>query len=364
MPTIGLVMTTYNEEKVIKRCLESVLPFIDYYSIGVDLKTTDNTKKIIEETLKDKTGIVFDSPWNGFADARNQAFEHFTWEVDWYLIIDADMILVSEGFDKGQLDKSKSGYLIKIKQGGVEWDMNWVVNAQYNWYWRGVLHEFLDCHDDINTVSEKLSELYITHGGDGGARAKDNAMFKRDVDVFLNAMVEETDPFMIQRYTFYLANSYRDANMKKESIVFYRMRAKMEGWNQEIYLSHYWAGRQSNNPYDYINAFNTIPTRCDALVELLYWGIENSTTPYGMDLLLKGIEFYDNAQHDGRVWDKEGLFFSDREMDMHDWAAIALAKVGRVDEAKKITLRLMDEYRLNNEEGVDRLVNNLKRYGS
>ena len=70
-------MTTYNEEKVIKRCLESVLPFIDYYSIGVDEKTTDNTKKIIEETLVDKTGVVFDSPWNGFADARNQAFEHF-----------------------------------------------------------------------------------------------------------------------------------------------------------------------------------------------------------------------------------------------------------------------------------------------
>ena len=40
---------------------------------------------------------------------RNQAFEHFTWEVDWYLIIDADMILVSEGFDTNQLDKSKSG---------------------------------------------------------------------------------------------------------------------------------------------------------------------------------------------------------------------------------------------------------------
>ena len=59
MTTIGLVMTTYNEEKVIKRCLESVLPFIDYYSIGVDEKTTDNTKKIIEETLVDKTGGSF-----------------------------------------------------------------------------------------------------------------------------------------------------------------------------------------------------------------------------------------------------------------------------------------------------------------
>ena len=253
------------------------------------------------------------------------------------------------------------GYLIKIKQGGVEWDMNWLVNTDYNWYWRGVLHEFLDCHDDINAMGEKLSELYITHSGDGGARAKDNAMFKRDVEVFLNAMVEETDPFMIQRYTFYLANSYRDANMKKESILFYRMRAKMNGWNQEVYLSHYFAGRQSNNPYDYIHAFNTIPTRCDALVELLYWGIENATT-HGNEMLIKGIEYYDNALHEDREWDKEGLFFQDRENDLHDWAAIALAKIGRVDEAKKITLRLIDMYRLGEMDGVDRLITNLKAY--
>ena len=71
-------MTLYNEEKIIKRCLEAVKPHIDYYCIGIDEKTTDNTHQIILETLEGIEGIVFDSPWNGFADARNQVLEKIT----------------------------------------------------------------------------------------------------------------------------------------------------------------------------------------------------------------------------------------------------------------------------------------------
>ncbi len=356
MPTIGLVMTTYNEEKVIKRCLESVLPYIDYYSIGVDVKTTDNTKSIIEETLKDKTGVVFDSPWRGFADARNQAFEHFTWDVDWFLIIDADMVLVDEGFDKESLNKDLTGYLITIRQGKTYWDMNWLVNADYDWHWRGILHEFLDCRDNIQTQEEKLQGLYWKHGGDGGARPKDAAMFKRDADVFLNALVDETDPFMVQRYTFYLANSYRDAGMKRESIIFYRMRAKMGGWEQEVYLSHFYAGRGSNNPQDYLNAIYTIPTRCDALVEFIYYGIEN----HNFEIINKGLELCDESVNENRVWDTEGLFFSNRINDLYDWVSIALSRVGRFDESKKMMLRLIDIYSQDKDfDNVERVKNNL-----
>lgn len=356
MPTIGLVMTTYNEEKVIKRCLESVLPFIDYYSIGVDLKTTDDTKAIIEETLKDKTGVVFDSPWRGFADARNQAFEQFQWDVDWFLIIDADMVLVDEGFNKAHLNKDIAGYLTTIRQGLTHWDMNWLVNANHKWYWRGVLHEFLDCYDDIPQVEVKLEGLYWEHGGDGGARPKDAPMFKRDADVFLNALVKETDPFMIQRYTFYLANSYRDAGMKKESIIFYRMRAKMGGWNQEVYLSHFHAGKQSNSPDDYINALHSLPSRCDALVELMYMGVERED----FTLMNQALEFYDTAKENQIQWDEEGLFFYDRKTELYDWTSIALGKVGRMDESKKLMLQLIDIYQRGGDfVNVERVKNNL-----
>ena len=359
MPTIGLVMTTYNEEKVIKRCLESVLPYIDYYSIGVDLKTTDNTKSIIEETLKDKTGVVFDSPWRGFADARNQAFEHFTWDVDWFLVIDADMFLVDEGFDKTSLNKDLTGYLITIRQGKTYWDMNWLVNADYDWHWRGILHEFLDCRDNIQTIEEKLQGLYWEHGGDGGARPKDSAMFKRDADVFLNALVDETDPFMVQRYTFYLANSYRDAGMKKESIIFYRMRAKMGGWEQEVYLSHFYAGRQSNNPHDYLNAIHTLPTRCDALIELIYYGIEKNN----FEIINRGLHYYDEAVEENRIWDTEGLFFSDRINDLYDWVSVGMSKVGRIEDSKKLMLKLIDIYTKEEDfNSVERVKNNLSLF--
>jgi len=361
MPTIGLVMTTYNEEKVIKRCLESVLPYIDYYSIGVDLKTTDNTKSIIEETLKDKTGVVFDSPWRGFADARNQAFEHFTWDVDWFLIIDADMILhnIDMRFDKNDLDNGESGYLITINQNDTYWNMNWLVSGKYNWVWKGVLHEYIECQDEIKPITICRNDLMTTHQGDGGARPKDSAMFKRDADVFLNEMVKETDPFLIQRYTFYLAQSYRDAGMEKESIIFYRLRARMGGWPEEVYLSYYYAGRQSNDIEDYFHAMDVIPTRSEALADILHKAIEDDN----MENINRGLHYYDKVMEDNLSWNTEGLFFVDKITILHDWAAIAMGKVGRIEESKKMMLKLYDEY-LHNEDyqNADRLKNNLSLF--
>ena len=359
MTTIGLVMTTYNEEKVIKRCLESVLPFIDYYSIGVDEKTNDNTKKIIEETLVDKTGVVFDSPWNGFADARNQAFEQFKWDVDWFLIIDADMIISDEGFDKNKLNKNLSGYLVNLRQGLVNWHMNWLVNADYKWEWKGILHEFLNCSELINPITETLEGLVWIHGGDGGARPKDKAMFKRDVDVFLNEIIKESEPFMIQRYTFYLAQSYRDAGMTKESIMFYRIRGSMGGWNQEVYLSHYYAGKLSNQYEDFINALAVLPTRCDALVEILFMGVSQNN----LELCSIGLQHYDRLLKEDISWDRQGLFFVDRVEELHDWAACAMGLVGRIDESKRAMLKLYDKYVYENDlHNSERIKNNLKLF--
>ena len=68
-------MTVKNEENALKRALPSIAPFLSSYCIGVDNKTTDNTKGVIAEIMQkhEVPGITFDSPWHeSFADARNQ----------------------------------------------------------------------------------------------------------------------------------------------------------------------------------------------------------------------------------------------------------------------------------------------------
>ena len=55
------------------------------------------------------------------------------------------------------------------------------------------------------------------------------------------ALAAETDPFLISRYTFYLAQSYRDCGENEKAVAAYLDRATMGHWDEEIFVSLYHA---------------------------------------------------------------------------------------------------------------------------
>jgi glycosyltransferase involved in cell wall biosynthesis len=74
MKSIGLCMIVRNEAPVIRRCLESMLPLIDYVLI-VDTGSTDATRTVVRDFLSEKNiaGEVIDEPWQNFAYNRTFA---------------------------------------------------------------------------------------------------------------------------------------------------------------------------------------------------------------------------------------------------------------------------------------------------
>jgi len=87
MVTISLCMIVKNEEKVLRRCLDSYQPIADEIII-VDTGSTDRTKEIACEY----TDKVYDFPWiKDFAAARNEAFSKATKE--YIFSADADEVL-------------------------------------------------------------------------------------------------------------------------------------------------------------------------------------------------------------------------------------------------------------------------------
>ena len=87
---ISIIITTKNEERNIRNCLESVLsqdyPKDKLEIIVVDNNSTDKTKEIAIRFPKVK---LFTIHWQqDFSKARNESLKHASG--DWILILDAD----------------------------------------------------------------------------------------------------------------------------------------------------------------------------------------------------------------------------------------------------------------------------------
>ena len=99
MVTITLCMIVKNEEKVLKRCLESISDLMDEIVI-VDTGSTDRTKEIAAKY----TDQIYDFEWvNDFSAARNFAFSKAT--CDYIYSADADEVVDEENREKFRLLK-------------------------------------------------------------------------------------------------------------------------------------------------------------------------------------------------------------------------------------------------------------------
>jgi len=116
MSSISLVMIVRNEERCLRRCLDSAAPYMDEIVI-VDTGSTDATKQIAREY----GAKLFDFEWaQDFSAARNYALEQST--SGWNLILDADEWI--EQFDllsvQGFLQKQQTGRIERISETDID----------------------------------------------------------------------------------------------------------------------------------------------------------------------------------------------------------------------------------------------------
>lgn len=228
---VCLNMIVKNEVHVIERCLESVLPLIDYWVI-VDTGSTDGTQDAIRNFMKKNgvTGELHEHPWKNFGFNRNQALELALGKSEYIFFIDADEYLVYErDFKLPPLVKDR--YYITVSHSGTLYGKLQLVKSTLKWNWVGVLHEYLSSQEASSTATlEGITTVYTSEG----ARSKDPLKYKNDAAILENALLEEPNN---ERYHFYLAQSYRDAKEYEKAIGFYQKRASMGGWDQEVFYS-------------------------------------------------------------------------------------------------------------------------------
>lgn len=270
--TVCLNMIVKNESEVIKRCLTSVLPIIDYWVI-VDTGSTDGTQEIIKNFMKTNgiPGELHERPWVDFSHNRNEALSLAQNKGDYVLFIDADEYLVyDDDFKLPTLNKDY--FYINISHSGSIYGRIHLINNHLDWKWVGVLHEVLNPPASRSYATlEKVVNMYTTEG----ARSKDPMKYQKDAEVLEAALKDDPNN---TRYVFYLAQSYRDAGLYSQALQNYEKRLEMGGWDQELFWSKLQIGylkEMLNMPAEsiiesYLQAFQYRKTRIEPLYHIAH----------------------------------------------------------------------------------------------
>ena len=212
-PTICLCMIVKNESSIICRLFDSIVNIIDVYCI-CDTGSTDDTAQIISEYWKTKNikGKIIGCPFADFSTNRNVAINACNGLSDYILLLDADMELVINEFNKNIIIPYDE---IGIQQGSSEFSyVNTRIiknNGQYTY--KGVTHETISRADTHNIKSAVMSPeiLRINDYDDGGNRS---TKYQRDINLLTDALNNKTYTSDAEkyRYIYYLGNSYYDTN--------------------------------------------------------------------------------------------------------------------------------------------------------
>jgi glycosyltransferase involved in cell wall biosynthesis len=236
MATIGLAMIAKNEAKNITRALDSVKPLIDC-AIVCDTGSTDGTQQIVLDWLKDNSviGDVVEEPWESFGVNRSHALANLRTipMIDYTLMVDADevvQITAEPAALKARL--TADCYSLDIHFGTVVYSAPRLTKNRLPFYYRGPAHEWLDCRDQFN----KSYLAGISLSGPGGRG--DVSRYRTDAALLAQELLlDDLTPLERTRYTFYLAQSYRDCGEPVMAIETYEKRVALGGWDEEVYIA-------------------------------------------------------------------------------------------------------------------------------
>ena len=272
-PTICLAMIVKDEEKDIIRCLESVIPHIDYWVI-FDTGSSDNTIQVIKDFMKanNKPGELHESEWKDFSTNRNEVLEVADKKADFTMCMDADDYLKVKGNIRDMVGPSHHKYLASfVMNDSMVFDRAFMFKNGHGIRYTGVLHEYLIAPPDMKVNLAKLSQVVVNASSSPLKRASTTQeKYANDAAVLLKDY--ERDPTN-PRTVFYMAQSYRDAQMYDEAIKWYKKRIEMEGWDQEVYYSKLelaaCSARNKSEDKDvmelYLDAWDYRPYRLEAI---------------------------------------------------------------------------------------------------
>jgi len=344
--TVCLNMIVKDESKVIERCLNSVKPLIDYWVI-VDTGSSDQTREIIQATLKEIPGELHQRAWENFEVNRNGALQLAKGKGDYLLFIDADEVLSCEnGFNFPPLENDFYLFIVKNEINGIissEYYRTLLVNNHLPWQWKGVIHEDIVCAQAKS--SSVMKGIYNISRTSEGARGQDPKKYFRDAEILEKALEKEPNN---SRYRYYLAASYFNGGEFEKAIYNFQKRVDSGSgklYSGEVYNSLYFIGcaqlalkadlKTIINSFSLAHLYN--PARAEPLYQIGSYLIEHNILLMADLVLQKALQLKPPICPPGSDYVVSWIY---------DWGVLQRSaecafKLGRFQEAKEALQRVV-----------------------
>lgn len=229
--TLALAMIVRDDEEALERCLPTVAPILDAWTIlDTGSANIDALRQVAGAYLGHLPGGVFETEWQGFGKARTEALELADLSAEWALMIHADMTVELAG--DLELPPADAGN-VQVSEGGLVYSLPLLTRTGLPWEYVGVTHEHLACARVFSRGN--VEGLSVVHHADGAGRG---VKLARD----LAALNASLGTGQMMRDTYYLAQTYRDLGNLRAAADLYGRRARMGGWDEEAWHARYQEG--------------------------------------------------------------------------------------------------------------------------
>lgn len=237
---LELVMIVKNSGEILRKCLQGVKPYIDYWTI-LDTGSVDNTIDIIREEMSGIDGNLYQESFVDFSTTRNRSLELSSKRCKYTIILDDSYVLNGGDSLRKLLKKSdRSSYSIKI--GNLN---NNILSSYYyslriiksceNLRYRSRVHEYI--YNPDNTEHIRSDNIFIDDLPDSEHGVRSRNRFRRDIDLLLQ---EDKDDPRNARTLMYLAKTYTLLKDYEKAIEYYNKMKELPGINREYeFLANY-----------------------------------------------------------------------------------------------------------------------------
>lgn len=239
VPDVTAVLMVKDEAAIIERILTNALEYAARVVVS-DTGSSDDTLDLLAQFASVHPGVlyVFSDPWSDFATNRNLVLDHARGlsPNGWLLVLDADDVISGTLDDLSSAEAARADAVDAVDAvmvtrlhytGTVSWQAPLLIRSTSQAFYEGVVHEYLAGVAQTYTAPSPPGPSLVLQSTPDGHRSQQPPYLKysRDAQVLEQAL-QDAPAHLVPRYTFYLAQSYRDSGQYDKAREHYLARSR------------------------------------------------------------------------------------------------------------------------------------------